>query len=319
MKQLSFILTTLLLFSIWGCKNNVKETNYSTEATKPKHPFGYTENKDSVFRVIEDSVRSYIKEQGLNCSANSLTEYEMWDSITNQLYSPYKFTHSSDADWASNENGIIEYLNWHLVQLTERLINDSHITKLMAEERTLIEKLLSAQHKWFCVHFDTTIDYTGYFIKYYALDKEMMLLQIHNLKDLLGTLTDSDYTIAQPRGIITDEQIKAEYDYIQNKRIPYCQDDERYDENIDREAFKVEKEAWKALITKRNKISTQLNGRIKEVFDIATYRLIFNRLRQLKNEFEAYDGLPYIREIALSDSCTYEELSAYSRLSLQAR
>lgn len=314
MKQLSLIVTTLVLFCIWGCGNSVKKTNNST---KTQHPFTYTENKDSAFRVIENKVYSYIKEHELDYSANTLAGYDMWDSITNNLYSPFNYTHSSDADWERNENGIIEYLNWHLIQIAEQLIGDSNITKAMAEERVLTEMLLSAQYKWFEVHFDTVTNNTGYLIKYYKLEKEMIRLQNHYLKDLLGVLTDSDYIIAQPHGAITDELIKAEYAYIERERIPYYQDEERYDEKADRQAFKVEIEAWDSLMSKRVEISNLINGRIKKVFDVATYRLKFNRLRQLKNEFEAYDSLPCDKEILLSDSCTYEELLAYPRYSIQ--
>ena len=39
---------------------------------------------------------------------------------------------------------------------------------------------------------------------------------------------------------------------------------------------------------------------------------MFNRLRQLKNEYEAYTILTIDKQaLTLSDSCTYEELMAY--------
>lgn len=279
----------IILLFIWGCGSNSKKVSCPT---KTQDPFSYMENKDSVFRMIEGEVYSYIKEHGLEYSANTLAGYEVWDSITNKLYSPYNYEHSFDKDWEKNVNGIIDYLNWHLVQITERLMGDSNIIKLMAEERALTEELLLAQYKWFGVHFDAVTDGTGYPIKYYKLENEMIQLQNLYLKDVLGVLTDPDYIMVQPHEVITDELINTEYTYIQRERIPYYHDEERYDENADRQAFKTEIEAWNTLMDRRTEISKQLSGRIKEAFDIGTRRLRVNRLRQLKNGFEAYDGLP---------------------------
>ena len=68
------------------------------------------------------------------------------------------------------------------------------------------------------------------------------------------------------------------------------------------------------------RIRAKIRGLIREdavkAFDNGSNRLMFNRLRQLKNEYEAYSIMTTEKQVlTLSDKCTYEELIAYPNFS----
>lgn len=115
---------------------------------------------------------------------------------------------------------------------------------------------------------------------------------------------------------ISTDIYQTQYQHILSNRIPYYQNDSIYNERTDRQNFKLEIGAWDKLMEQRNIIAGLLYVKVKDAYNIGAYRLMFNRLRQLKNEFEAYESQSSdMKTIALSDSCTYEELLAYPNFS----
>ena len=318
------------LFLIVSCNNKTTtqatEDLETTEEVKTSeneiikaHPF-YAENKDSLFRILEKEVISQIANTDSNYRAGTYTSYLLFDGVADSIYSPYNFTHYNDADWFYNENEIIELKNWHLWNLIEPLLRSKTIRDKMKKEKILADSLLFAQYRWFNKHFDNTQEDTGSGsnLKYGALKNDMLIIENQNLKDLLRALTDSKYSIQTWRDI-PDKSLTKERNHILKDRIPYYQDDEIYNEAEDRTAFLHENGIWNQLMKMRESISTNLNGNLKNAFDMGTYRLRFNRLRQLKNEFEEYIIMSkdMMEHTTLSNSCTYEELIAFPNYSIR--
>lgn len=143
----------------------------------------------------------------------------------------------------------------------------------------------------------------------------MLMIQNGNLCEILVAFTDLTYQRTIPHQIPISMLQKAN-SHILNNRIPYFRNDSIYNEGIDKANFVKENSAWNNLLSQRKLISGMISNKAKTAFDIGTYRLMFNRLRQLKNEFEAYESQSGdMKSIALSDSCTYEELLAYPNIS----
>ena len=70
-----------------------------------------------------------------------------------------------------------------------------------------------------------------------------------------------------------------------------------------------EQKAWNSLMKVRKSTSRRLQGRIKSVYDNATYRLQRYHLIQLKNAFKGYGAMSNdVYSCLLSDTCSYEEL-----------
>lgn len=312
MTKLSISLTIGLILLFVGCTN--KQTDC---ANQPKDTPFKSENKAILFSQIEVEVDSAIKATDSKYSEKSISGYNLWDSVTNSLYSPNLYSLKSDSQFARHRNGIIEYLNWHLRRIINTQLADSQIINALNSEYALTDSLLNAQYKWFQSHFDATQDYLGSAsnLKYYNLDIEMLRLQSANLKELLMALTDSEYC-AHTEYIISADLFQPEYHHILSECIPYYTNDSVYYEDTDRQNFIAETNAWQQLMDKRTQISHLLNGKVKDAFNNGTYRLMFNRLRQLKNEFESYLIMTIDRQsLTLSDSCTYQELIAYPNFS----
>ncbi len=318
LKYLSFFLISLILLCTVGCgrkhkhDNNEDRTLDSIIDIKRSNPFN-TNNKDSLFNAIEIEVGSIIKTFALDYNPRTINGYLLWDSLTNKIYSPENFIHSSDGDWALHENGILEYLNWHLWRILVPFIGEQRVVNLMNEEKGITDSLLTAQYEWFRNHFDATQQWIGtaYNLKYYSIENEMLKIQNQNMREIFEAIMDSTYNKSVPHKIPL-ALLKREYNNIQTNRIPYFENDSIYSEAKDRESFKIEIDIWKRLLHQRQNISNIIRKDAKTAFDIGTYRLMFNRLRQLKNEFESYEPMSSeMRSIVLSDSCTYEELLAY--------
>lgn len=241
----------------------------------------------------------------------------MIDSMARVLYSPNNFSHTSDSDWEINATGLIEYLNWKLWTILEPYIGRQWVVNLMEEESVIIDSLLSAQQYWFRVHFDTTQELIGssYNLKYHHIKQEMRTIQNQNMKELLQCLSDTAYISSQLPNI-PNSLLKNECQHISNHLIPYYKNDSVYSAESDREAFLQENRWWGKLMRIRKKIRNLIREDAIKAFDNGSNRLMFNRLRQLKNEFEAYKPMSgYMRHNVLSDSCTYEELLAYPNFS----
>lgn len=312
MKSIPFILLYLGLFLCFSCTN--KQTDCAN--LQKNTPFE-TDNKIMLFSQIEAKVDSAIKASEIRYSESSIMGYNLWDSVTYVLYSPDLYNLKSDAQLARHRNGIIEYLNWHLRRIVNTQLADSQIINALNSEYALTDSLLNAQYRWFQSHFDATQDYLGTAsnLKYYNLEIEMLRLQNANLKELLIALTDTAYC-AHTEHIISADLFLPEYHHILSECIPYYSNDSVYNEDTDRQNFIAETNAWQQLIDKRTQISTLLSNKVKDAFNNGTYRLMFNRLRQLKNEFESYPIMTVDRQsLTLSDSCTYQELIAYPNFS----
>lgn len=306
MKAPSFLLSCIIAILCFSC--NTTDKSFEQQS----NPFN-TDNKELLFAQIESAVDSTIKATNIDYQEYTIKGYLMWDSITQTLLSPNLYALKTDSELAKHRNGIIEYLNWHLTRTITHLLADVEIGSAFNVESTLTDSLLRTQYKWLQSHFDNTQDYIGSAsnLKYYNIEYEMLRLQNSNLKELLQALTDSSYNnIAQYT--ISNDIYQTQYQHILSNRIPYYQNDSIYNEETDRQNFKLEIGAWDKLMEQRNIIAGLLYGKVKDSYNIGTYRLMFNRLRQLKNEYEAYPIMTIDKQaLTLSDSCTYEELMTY--------
>lgn len=300
------------IMSLQGCDNKQPDCAIQQKNT----PFG-TDNKTLLFSQIEATVDSAIRASNVNYIENSLSGYYMWDSVTYSLYSPDLYILDSNSQLARHCNGVIEYLNWHLRRIINAKLTDKRISNALDIEDALTDSLLNAQYKWIQSHFDATQFYLGTAsdLKYYNIEFELLRLRNTNLMELLYALTDTTYNISTQR-IISPDLFEPEYHHILSECIPYYSNDSVYSEDADRQNFVAETEAWQRLMDKRTQIFHVLSGNAKDAYNHGTYRLMFNRLRQLKNEFEAYRLMSNsVRELTLSDSCTYHELMAYPNFS----
>ena len=293
-----------------------KQTSDSVKQL-PSTPFN-TDDKVSLFIQIEDTVDSVIKENSIDYQKYTIKGYLVWDSIVNAKYSPDLYNLSTSSDWTKHDSGIIEYLNWHLGKIVYHKLSDNHrIIVEMNWEDILTDSLLTNQYKFFRSHFDSTQEDLGTSsnLKYYDIEVEMLKLQNKNLRELLEALTDSNYNKTVTHQI-TPKLLEKEYRHMLTKRIPYYRNDSIYNVAEDRANFQAEIAVWNQLMAQRNKIAALLYGNLRTAYNIGTYRLMFNRLRQLKNEYEAYGLISGdMRENLLTDSCSYEELLAYPNFS----
>lgn len=316
MKANSIFIISLVAAIGFGCNgSNGGKTNVDDEY--PVITDFSVVNKDSLFSQIESKIDSTIAASKIEYRENSVKGYLAWDSVTRAVYSLDPSNPPPDMEWMSNENRIAEYLNWHLRRMVNKSLGDKAIADALNEEAALTDSLLSNQYNWLRSHFDTSQEITGSsaFGKYFDIEYEMLTLQNKNLKELLEASTNSAYNMSAPHSISSELLEKASR-HILSDKIPYYQNDTVYSEADDRASFKAENEAWSKLMAHRNHVSGLLNGKIRAAYNIGTYRLIFNRLRQLKNEYEGYGMLSGdMRENLLSDSCSYEELMAYPNFS----
>ena len=302
------IIIGLMLLCYCGCVN--KQSDYEIQRGTTSFE---TDNRALLFNHIETIVDSTIKAPNIEYLENSLNGFDVWDSITYTLYSPNLYGLKTDSELARHRNILNEYLNWHLRRTITTLLANKEITHELNVESDLTDSLLSTQYNWLQSHFDTTQDYIGSAstLKYYNIEYEMLKLQNVNLKELLKALTDSAYNNIV-HYTISPKMLQTQYRHILSNRIPYYQNDSLYNEETDRQNFKLEIDTWNKLMEQRNMIAGLLSNKVRIAYNIGTYRLTFNRLRQLKNEYEAYPIMTIDKQaLTLSDSCTYEELMAY--------
>ncbi|MDE7430653.1 MAG: hypothetical protein K2N34_01860 [Lachnospiraceae bacterium] len=307
-KTLLFLLFDIVLSLFIGCTNK----QIDNELQQKNNPFD-TDNKALLFNHIETVVDSTIRTSNIEYVENSLYEYFAWDSVTHVLFSPNLYGLKTDSELAKHRNTLTEYLNWHLRQRINTLITNNEIANALKFESALSDSLLNIQYKWLQSHFDATQDYIGSAssLKYYNIEYEMLQLQNLNLRELLQAFTDSAYK-NNDYPIISEDLLQAQYWHILSDRIPYYDNDSVYNAEIDLNNFRLEIDSWNRLIKHRNQIAGLLNGKVKDAYNIGTYRLMFNRLRQLKNEFETYPIMTIDKQaLTLPDNCTYDELIAY--------
>ena len=111
--------------------------------------------------------------------------------------------------------------------------------------------------------------------------------------------------------LISNSIITQEYD-----TIFHAIDTKSYYDYLDigsREKVKAclsnEQKVWNSLMEVRKSTSRKLQGRIKSVYDNATYRLQRYHLIQLKNAFKGYGAMSNdVYLCLLFDTCSYNEL-----------
>ena len=305
MKAPSLLLSCLITVLSFSCNTTDKSIEQQS------NPFN-TDNRERLIAQIESAVDSTIKATNIDYQEYTIKGYLTCDSLTHTLF-PHSRYAKTDSELAKHRNCITEYLNWHLRRIIATLLANKGIEHELNVESALTDSLLRAQYKWLQSHFDTTQDYIGSAstLKYFNIEYEMLKLQNSNLKDLLKALTDSTYNHTVQHNISL-EIVQTQYRHILFNRIPYYKNDSIYNDDTDRQNFKLEITAWDRLMEQRNRIVGLLNGKVRDAYNIGTYRLMFNRLRQLKNEFETYPIMTVDKQaLTLSDSCTYEELMAY--------
>lgn len=317
MKKTVNIVIMSFLWMCVACSQRSNDTSIEQSMHECYNPFAIEGSKTELFAEIDTKIDSVISADAINYDKFTIRGYMIWDSIANALYSPDKFLHTSDWDWARHRNGVVEYLNYHLNNTIDSILQNQQIINARKRENQLTDSLLTTQYKWVRAHFDTTEEYLGSSsqLKYYNIEEEMLKVQNVNLQDLLIALTDSMHYKRSSHSI-SNNMLQKEYQHITFDRIPYYQNDTVYNESDDRLIFKTEIKAWDSLMKHRSNVSILLMDNAREAYNYGTYRLLFNRLRQLKNEFEAYDIMSSdMRGLMLSDSCTYEELMSYPNYS----
>lgn len=342
MKYLPILLISSIMLCGFGCSNGKfdkamanstpSSDNLSTrnQEIKPSNPFRY--NDGLLFYHIQDTVyhqlkcaypyhqrwgKIFTKEYSNVPNLLNYNEYLQIDSMAKILYSPTNFIHESDADWEQNEIGLLEYLNWELWEILKPYIGEQRVVNLMTKQKIIIDSLIDAQQNWFCAHFDATQESvgSGYLLKYCHIEKEMLSIQNANMKDILQTITDSSYKCHNEHNI-PDWLIDKGQKYILNSTIPYYENDSIYKADADIKLFLIENKLWTKLMRNRKEIRNILRKDAVDAFDKGTFRLKFNRLRQLKNEFEEYDLMSSnIRSLLVSDSCSYDDLMTYPNFS----
>ena len=339
MKHLPFLLFGLMLFCIlFGCKgNNSQETALAQQAEDSAMNTGnaltsyvgnwdsdngnvlmsYIGNKDSVFRIVEDSIYRYMQYNKIELPANTIMQYNIVDSLLHMVYdlkAPQISTIEVEQDFAVSSHQI-QFLNHYLLEKIDE-IADHRLSKLLQEEKSLADRLITAQHEFLKAHIDNAnADGSYSFIKYYNTSIAIHHGRNESLKDLYFSMTSNNYHVPMKYRDISDSLFDKEYAHILNDLIPQTFEDEPfplYDETADRQALLKAKKAWYDFISKRNEIASVLQGKQKDIWNNATYRFLRSHLITLKNEFNDMGAFTSeTAELLLPDSCTYEQLLAY--------
>ena len=146
---------------------------------------------------------------------------------------------------------------------------------------------------------------------YSQLYDEMYSVHLKGTLDLYFALQAENYKPDKVYKPISNNIVIQEYN-----TILHAIDSKNYYDYLDigsREKAKAclsnEQKAWNNLMKVRKSTSRRLQGRIKSVYDNATYRLQRYHLIQLKNAFEGYGAMSNdVYLCLLSDTCSYDEL-----------
>lgn len=339
MKRLPFLLFGLMSFCIlFGCKsNNGQETGVAHQEDDSAVNTGnalasyvgncdsdngnvlmsYIGNKDSVFGIVGDSIYRYMQYNKIELPANPMMQYCLVDSLLHMVYdlkAPQVSTIEVEQDFAVSSHQI-QFLNHYLLEKIDEIANH-RLSKLLQEEKSLADSLITAQHGFLKAHIDNAnADGSYSFIKYYNTSIAIHHGRNESLKDLYFSMTSNNYHVPMKYKDIPESLFDKEYAHILNDLIPQTFEDEPfplYDETADRQALLKAKKAWSDFISKRNEIASVLQGKQKDIWNNATYRFQHSHLITLKNEFN--DMGAFTSETAgllLPDSCTYEQLLAY--------
>lgn len=270
-------------------------------------------NKDFDDIAITVLLQTYIEAKQIQLSQNPVDRYRCIDSIiTNKLIPDPDLEENYGGQSQINESCYIskiwtEYLCYHYERLLEELLKKGSFSLSLQTEQEAFDKLLKAQINYF--------DSIGYSsgsaspMAYSQLGNEMYTIRLKGILDMYFALQVENYKPNKVYKPISNSIIKQEYDTI----FHAIDTNSFYDYINSRKGLKLcllnEQKAWNSLMKARKGTSRKLQGRIKSVYDNATYRLLRYHLIQLKNAFEGYGIMSddvYSR--LLSDTCSYDEL-----------
>lgn len=270
--------------------------------------------KDSNDIAVTALLQAYIEAKQIQLPQNPVDRYKCIDSIiTNNLIPDAELEKDCGNQMQINASFNIseiwtEYLRYHYEKLLEELLKKKSISLPLQTEQEAFDKLLEAQINYF-----DSIGYSGSAssIAYSQLCGEMYAIHHKGTLDLYFALQAENYKPNKVYKPISNSIIMQEYD-----TIFHAIDTKRFYDYLDigsrgkvKECLSNEQKAWNSLMKARKGTSRKLQGRIKSVYDNATYRLQRYHLIQLKNAFEGYGAMSNdVYSRLLSDTCSYDEL-----------
>ena len=272
-------------------------------------------NKDSNDIAVTALFQAYIEAKQIQLPQNPVDRYKCIDSIiTNNLIPDAELEKDCGNQMQINASFNIseiwtEYLRYHYEKLLEELLKKKNISLSLQTEREELDKLLEAQINYFdSIGYD---DGSASYMAYSQLSEEMFQMHFAGILDLYFALQVKKYKSNKVYKPIPNSIITQEYN-----AILHAIDTKDYYDYLDissKEKVKVcllnEQKAWNSLMKARKNTSRELYGRIKTVYDNATYRLQRYHLIQLKNAFEGYGAMSNdVYSCLLSDTCSYDEL-----------
>ena len=272
-------------------------------------------NKDSHDIAVTALLQAYIEAKQIQLPQNPVDRYKCIDSIiTNNLIPDAELEKDCGNQMQINASFNIseiwtEYLRYHYEKLLEELLKKKSISLPLQTEQEAFDKLLEAQISYF-----DSIGYSGgsaSSMAYSQLCNEMYAIHLKGTLDLYFALQAENYKPDKVYKPISNNIVIQEYN-----TILHAIDSKNYYDYLDigsREKAKAclsnEQKAWNSLMKVRKSTSRRLQGRIKSVYDNATYRLQRYHLIQLKNAFEGYGAMSNdVYLCLLSDTCSYDEL-----------
>ena len=272
-------------------------------------------NKDSHDIAVTALLQAYIEAKQIQLPQNPVDRYKCIDSIiTNNLIPNAELEKDCGNQMQINASFNIseiwtEYLRYHYEKLLEELLKKKSISLSLQTEQKAFDKLLEAQISYF-----DSIGYSGgsaSSMAYSQLCNEMYAIHLKGTLDLYFALQAENYKPDKVYKPISNNIVIQEYN-----TILHAIDSKNYYDYLDigsREKAKAclsnEQKAWNSLMKVRKSTSRKLQGRIKFVYDNATYRLQRYHLIQLKNAFEGYGAMSNdVYLCLLSDTCSYDEL-----------
>ena len=272
-------------------------------------------NKDSHDIAVTALLQAYIEAKQIQLPQNPVDRYKCIDSIiTNNLIPDAELEKDCGNQMQINASFNIseiwtEYLRYHYEKLLEELLKKKSISLPLQTEQEAFDKLLEAQISYF-----DSIGYGGgsaSSMTYSQLCDEMYSVHLKGTLDLYFALQAENYKPDKVYKPISNNIVIQEYN-----TILHAIDSKNYYDYLDigsREKAKAclsnEQKAWNNLMKVRKSTSRRLQGRIKSVYDNATYRLQRYHLIQLKNAFEGYGAMSNdVYLCLLSDTCSYDEL-----------
>lgn len=247
-------------------------------------------NKDSNDIAVTALFQAYIEAKQIQLPQNPVDRYKCIDSIiTNNLIPDAELEKDCGNQMQINASFNIseiwtEYLRYHYEKLLEELLKKKNISLSLQTEREELDKLLEAQINYFdSIGYD---DGSASYMAYSQLSEEMFQMHFAGILDLYFALQVKKYKSNKVYKPIPNSIITQEYN-----AILHAIDTKDYYDYLDissKEKVKVcllnEQKAWNSLMKARKNTSRELYGRIKTVYDNATYRLQRYHLIQLKSK-----------------------------------